>query len=587
MLHCQGESPNLQLVLFLHETPTSNSVVLHESARISLFCCACCLQQSNCFGGMPVKCTTACAKLWNPYVKDCAPYVSRHFPNLVSLAAECGAPVSAPTPSPSPSPPLGAHGHGKCHLSVESKKVTKLCCVGGNGHRRFLQSCALPKTCPTKTCARGMQEFFESCKAVVRTTWPKSFGKFTNFYENCQTRFPAKARALLADDFEHGLHSWRGKNGKARPTTAKLVKDADPRHGFVLQTQKCIGGGDAYSALTVDCTLKDPCLVEYDVKGRGWQGFSSAFPAHHIWTATPTEYSQQTLTHTIHDTAAWHHISYVYPVKKGYPGGKSGSVHFMLEGYDKDCHKTSFDNIKITRASTQNFCDGVDRKSYLKLCDGVTEWHKSVDMSLYTALPVCNVHVATHGSTCRSYCKSQGRVCRHAQDNIGSSCKLDGHHTRQSTTNNGCDQHWGDQICGCAEYDPGIDSTTFTSNSNVKKGVHAWRTRHGTECSIFHKRGGCNGFDSGRCGVTENGELYAYYHDAVAWCEDNNPTCGFRMGKLVKNGCSRAERVGYWVECCHTPKKKISNIHECAAPIDFKKDASTKCENHITSGQHA
>ena len=60
--------------------------------------------------------------------------------------------------------------------------------------------------------------------------------------------------------------------------------------------------------------------------------------------------------------------------------------------------------------------------------------------------------------------------------------------------------------------------------------------------------------------------------------------CGFRMGQLVRSGCSRAERVGYWVECCHTTAKKQVNVHDCKAPIDFKTDASTKCENHYTSG---
>ena len=55
------------------------------------------------------------------------------------------------------------------------------------------------------------------------------------------------------------------------------------------------------------------------------------------------------------------------------------------------------------------------------------------------------------------------------------------------------------------------------------------------------------------------GRLYAYYLDAVEWCGDRagtsanegrDPLCGGRMGPPVSEGCSRAENVGYWTECC-------------------------------------
>ena len=67
----------------------------------------------------------------------------------------------------------------------------------------------------------------------------------------------------------------------------------------------------------------------------------------------------------------------------------------------------------------------------------------------------------------------------------------------------------------------------------------------GVQCEHFWVNGGCGGHDAGRCGVTGDGGLYAYYLDAVAWCADDNPFCGFRMGPVVYNGCSMAERVGY------------------------------------------
>ena len=42
-----------------------------------------------------------------------------------------------------------------------------------------------------------------------------------------------------------------------------------------------------------------------------------------------------------------------------------------------------------------------------------------------------------------------GRNCLHAQDNVGQ-CGVGHDHTRQDTSENGCLQNWGGQICGCA-----------------------------------------------------------------------------------------------------------------------------------------
>ena len=115
--------------------------------------------------------------------------------------------------------------------------------------------------------------------------------------------FPTTAAPLLQEDFESGLEK-RGKNGEGAPETAVIVQDSDPAHGNVLQTQGCIGGGDAFSMNTMDCSIAAPCLVEYDAKGRIWQGFSDGYPANHIWTATPTSYEGQHVQ-TVHDTSDW------------------------------------------------------------------------------------------------------------------------------------------------------------------------------------------------------------------------------------------------------------------------------------------
>ena len=53
---------------------------------------------------------------------------------------------------------------------------------------------------------------------------------------------------------------------------------------------------------------------------------------------------------------------------------------------------------------------------------------------------------------------------------------------------------------------------------------------NGMQCEHFWVNGGCGGHDAGRCGVTGDGGLYAYYLDAVAWCQDDNPVSAATVG---------------------------------------------------------
>ena len=64
--------------------------------------------------------------------------------------------------------------------------------------------------------------------------------------------------------------------------------------------------------------------------------------------------------------------------------------------------------------------------------------------------------VQTDHHSCTDYCASQGLVCRHAQDNNGSTqdalegsgCGLNhDHHETQDMGNNGCEQQWNGQVC--------------------------------------------------------------------------------------------------------------------------------------------
>ena len=59
----------------------------------------------------------------------------------------------------------------------------------------------------------------------------------------------------------------------------------------------------------------------------------------------------------------------------------------------------------------------------------------------------------------------------------------------------------------------GQTSLVFTAKSNEGP-QHAdfskIRVQYGKECQLYWENGKCNGIDAGRCGVTLNGELYAW-----------------------------------------------------------------------------
>ena len=154
----------------------------------------------------------------------------------------------------------------------------------------------------------------------------------------------------------------------------------------------------------------------------------------------------------------------------------------------------------------------------------------------------------------------------------------------------------------------GQTNVAFTATSNVGSlSFGAQTAGYGEECNLFWNDGGCGGVDNGRCGVTADGAVYAWYLDAVAWCDDINPFCGktpryrchlgcillktpaislltgFVMGLPVKNvgECSRAERVGYFVECCVA--EATAETRPCADQIDISSDATASCAQSLSS----
>ena len=134
------------------------------------------------------------------------------------------------------------------------------------------------------------------------------------------------------------------------------------------------------------------------------------------------------------------------------------------------------------------------------------------------------------------------------------------------------------------------DQNTVTFNMRTNEGPSPEysnvRVGLGQECQLHWSAGGCGGIDAGRCGVTQSGELYAWYLDAVAWCADVDPFCGFVMGEPVRTGCSRAERVGYFVECC--VREADADTRMCGdvgSVVNWEDDATASCTESSGNGQ--
>lgn len=154
----------------------------------------------------------------------------------------------------------------------------------------------MPKSDPRKAAIASFEKvcmgkidpkFF--MKAIMKAKCPKGVAGPGHATKSAKERLKGKD-TLFFEDFEHGLGEWRGKNGAKTPHSAVITTDPDPSHKHVLHTRKCTGGGDAFSAATMKCTLKEPCVVEYDHKGRVWQGFANGYPGSHTWSATPAKY---------------------------------------------------------------------------------------------------------------------------------------------------------------------------------------------------------------------------------------------------------------------------------------------------------
>lgn len=120
-----------------------------------------------------------------------------------------------------------------------------------------------------------------------------------------------------------------------------------------------------------------------------------------------------------------------------------------------------------------------------------------------------------------------------------------------------------------------------------------------TECQVFSEtaHAPCDpsnpsavtvtGTDEARCGITDNGELFALHRDPKEWCGHNGPLhdlCGWGIpGQLKAQGditdsCSRVEwGFGLYVKCCWaTPDASQPTCSDSPTPVMARKRASPR-----------
>ena len=220
----------------------------------------------------------------------------------------------------------------------------------------------------------------------------------------------ADGEVLFQDDFENGLSRWRGKHESAVPSNSRVVDDplcvggtgrggkdweGTGCRGKVLKMEDCVGEGDAFSLETFTCSVTFPCKVSFWFLGLAWQGFADGFPGRHVWSAAgdDEERGNHHKTSTVRDR--WTRVEYVFPRRHSEfvweEGGKRlgghgdrgrhviSRVRLMLEAHAASCNNTYFDDIRITRARTEDYV--------MALRDSTRDNTGHVDLHMARGLP--------------------------------------------------------------------------------------------------------------------------------------------------------------------------------------------------------
>ena len=62
-----------------------------------------------------------------------------------------------------------AHAQHGCNLNKDAHEIMRMCCPKVSGHRRSLQSCQLPKSCPSAKCATFYGDFYSRCRQTLNS----------------------------------------------------------------------------------------------------------------------------------------------------------------------------------------------------------------------------------------------------------------------------------------------------------------------------------------------------------------------------------------------------------------------------------
>jgi hypothetical protein len=76
-----------------------------------------------------------------------------------------------------------------CDLTKEARAAMKACCGahGGGGHRRTLQTCNLPHTCPSAGCALHFTTFYQRCESTLRAMRGININQYHALMASCQS----------------------------------------------------------------------------------------------------------------------------------------------------------------------------------------------------------------------------------------------------------------------------------------------------------------------------------------------------------------------------------------------------------------
>lgn len=121
---------------------------------------------------------------------------------------------------------------------------------------------------------------------------------------------------------------------------------------------------------------------------------------------------------------------------------------------------------------------------------------------------------------------------------------------------------------------PGVGGVIIATTERGEKNPS--RVDFGSQCEFQSggTRTDCSGAAGARCGITPNGEVYAWIMADVRDC--TNPVCAPAEGPPVRYGCSRATAGDAFIECCVAIE--LPGTVDCGVTIDTTTDFAVSAQ---------